>query len=86
MTARKVVRRGMGEIDKRGKLDEAFFSYQQTKDGRVLLYWYDKHVKTLAGKEAQKFASRIEGLDGKEAQLVMGKFTGNFKRGNERRA
>ena len=75
----------MGEIDKRGKLEEGFFSYQETKDGRVLLYWYEKHVKTLAGKEAAKFKSRIEGLDDTEAQLVLAKFTGNFKRGNERR-
>ncbi len=75
----------MGEIDKRGKLDEETFSYQQTKDGRVLLYWYEKHIKTLAGKEAAKFNSRIEGLDGKDAQLVLAKFTGNFRRGNERR-
>lgn len=74
----------MGEVDKRGKLEEGFFSYQLTKDGRVLLYWYEKLVKTLAGKEADKFRTRIEGLDGKEAQLVMAKFTGNFKHGNER--
>jgi hypothetical protein len=73
----------MGEVDKRGKLEEGFFSYQLTKDGRVLLYWYEKLVKTLAGEEADKFRTRIEGLEGKEAQLVMAKFTGNFKRGNE---
>lgn len=74
----------MSEIDKRGKLDEAFFSYRETKDGRVMLYWYDKHVKTLAGKEAQKFLAKIYGLEGKELQLVLAKATGNFKRGNER--
>jgi hypothetical protein len=73
----------MGEVDKRGKLEEGFFSYQLTKDGRVLLYWYEKLVKTLAGEEADKFRTRIEGLEGKEAQLVMAKFTCNFKRGNE---
>ena len=71
-------------IDKRNRLDEEFFSYRLAKDGRVLLYWYDKHVKTLSGVEAQKFLKRIEGLEGKEAQLVLAKVTGNFKRGNER--
>lgn len=75
----------MPEIDKRGKLEEEFFDYQETKDGRVLLYWYDKHIKTLSGKQAEKFLTRISGLDGTDAQLVMAKFTGNFKRGNERR-
>jgi hypothetical protein len=74
----------MGDADKRGKLAEEFFSYQETKDGRVLLYWYGKLVKTLVGKEAEKFRTRIDGLDGQEAQLVLAKFTGSFKRGNER--
>ncbi|MBC8100040.1 MAG: hypothetical protein H7Y11_11405 [Armatimonadetes bacterium] len=74
----------MDEIDKRNKLDEECFAYRETKDGRVMLYWYERHIKTLAGKEAQKFLSRIDGLEGKAAQLVLAKFTGNFKRGNER--
>lgn len=75
----------MGDVDKRGKLDEEVFSYRATKDGRILLYWHEKHVKTLAGAEAKKFAERIDGADDKEAQLVMAKATGNFKHGNERR-
>lgn len=74
----------MDEADKRGKLAEEVFSYQVTKDGRVLLYWYGKHIKTLAGKEAEKFRTRIDGLEGQAAQLVLAKFTGSFKRGNER--
>ncbi|MCK6580037.1 MAG: hypothetical protein L6Q98_18245 [Anaerolineae bacterium] len=77
----------MSDIDKRGRLDEAFFSFRATKDGRVMLYWYDKHVRTLAGEAAQKFLASIEGLDeaDKDAQLLMAKATGNFKRGNERK-
>jgi hypothetical protein len=74
----------MDNIDKRNRLDDEVFSFRETKDGRVMLYWYDKQVKTLAGSEAQKFLKKIEGLEGKEAQLVMAKVTGNFKRGNER--
>ena len=72
----------MSKIDKRNKLDEEVFSFRQTKDGRVMLYWHDKHVKTLAPTEAQKFLKKISGLDGKDAQLVMAKITGNFKHGN----
>lgn len=71
-------------IDKRGRLEEEVFSFRAAKDGRVMLYWYEKHVKTLSGKEAQRFLQRIDGLEGKDAQLVMAKVTGNFKRGNER--
>ena len=74
----------MTEIDRRNRLNEEIFSFREAKDGRVLLYWHKKHVKTLVGTEAQKFLKRIEGLEGKEAQLLMAKATGNFKHGNER--
>jgi hypothetical protein len=75
----------MAEIDKRNRLDEEVFSFRLTKDERVMIYWYDKHVKTLAGTVAKKFLQKINGLEGKEAQLVMAKITGNFKHGNERK-
>jgi len=74
----------MGEIDKRDVLDDEIFSYRALKDSKVFIYWHEKHVTTLAGKPAQKFLARIEGLEGKDAQLVMAKATGNFKHGNER--
>lgn len=74
----------MSKIDKRGKLEAEVFSYLATKDGRILLYWQGKLIKTLSGKAAQKFLAQIETLDDHEAQLVMAKATGNFKRGNER--
>ncbi|MCC6457747.1 MAG: hypothetical protein IT328_22520 [Caldilineaceae bacterium] len=74
----------MANIDKRNRLDEAPFSFREAKEGRVMLYWHEKPVKTLVGGEAQKFLKKIEGLEGKEAQLVMAKVTGNFKHGNER--
>jgi hypothetical protein len=75
----------MGEVDKRNKLGEEPFDYEITKDGLVLLYWGNKHVKTLAGKAAQKFSKQIEALSDSDTQLVMAKLTGNFKRGNERK-
>lgn len=74
----------MDEIDKRGVLDDEIFSYRVLKDGKVFIYWHEKHVTTLAGSAAPKFLKRIEGLEGKDAQLVMAKATGNFKHGNER--
>jgi len=74
----------MREIDKRGVLDGEVFSYRTLKDGKVFIYWHEKHVTTPVGKPAQKFLARIEGLEGKDAQLVMAKATGNFKHGNER--
>lgn len=75
----------MGEIDKRGKLDDEIFSYQATKSERILLYWQGKLIKTLAGKQAQKFLRQIDDAENdKDLQLIMAKATGNFKHGNER--
>lgn len=60
------------------------FDYQITKDKKALIYWQGKLVVTLAGKNAEKFIRQIEGADDDEAQLIMARVTGNFKRGNER--
>ena len=76
----------MANIDKRKRLDEEVFTFREAMDGRVMLYWHDRHVKTIAGAEARKFLKKIAGLEGKEVQLVMAKVTGNFKHGNERSA
>ena len=70
-------------IDTRGVLDEEVFSYRASKD-KVFLFWHAKQVMILKGSQAQKFLARIDGLEGKAAQLVMAKITGNFKHGNER--
>ncbi len=74
----------MADVDKRGVFDDTVFTYDELKDGRVLIYWQGKHVLTLKGDKARKFLKRVEGLDERDAQLEMAKITGNFKRGNER--
>lgn len=74
----------MSDDNKSSKLEEGFFDYSVTKDNKVLIYWYNKLVVTLAGKQAQKFLRQIDGLNDVEEQLVLARFTGNFKRGNER--
>ena len=74
----------MSNIDKRNLLDDEPFSYKEGKEDKVFIQWHGKQVKILKGKEARKFIAKITGLEPKEAQLVMAKATGNFKRGNER--
>ena len=71
-------------IDKRGVLDEEVFSCKITKGQKVLIYHQGKLVMTLKDKRAEKFISAMQGKDGKDAQLVMAKITGQFKYGNER--
>ena len=42
----------MNNIDKRGKLEEEFFSYKIVKDNRVFIYWYEKEVmKKIKARE-----------------------------------
>ncbi len=65
-------------------MDEEVFTYRVSKDDKVFICWHGKQVTILRGKEAQRFISKTNSLDGKELQLVMAKVTGNFKRGNER--
>jgi hypothetical protein len=60
------------------------FTYQETKSRKVLLFWHGRRIKILAGIAAQDFLAKINGLNEAEAQLLMAKETGNFKRGNER--
>jgi hypothetical protein len=74
----------MSNIDKHKRFDDVVFEYQQTKDGKIFIFWYGKHVTTLKGEKARKFLADVDGVDSKAAQLLMAKITGNFKRGNER--
>lgn len=72
------------DIDKRHILDGEVFAYRVTKDSTVFLYWHGKQVKIIKGSEAQRFLAKVTQLDHTDAQLLMAKITGNFKRGNER--
>ncbi len=72
------------KIDKNGYLETNPFDYQVNKNGTIFVFWEGKQIKILKGKEADKFASKLEGLDAKGVQLALAKLTGNFKRGNER--
>jgi hypothetical protein len=75
----------MSSIDKRNRLGDEPFNYRVTKDNTVFLDYNGRQVKILRGKEAEKFLKRIrEAGNTTEAQLIMAKITGNFKRGNER--
>ena len=77
------IEQASANIDKRGRLDEEIFTYRESKD-KVFIFWYKKQVMILKGQQARKFLDKIAHLDGKEAQLVLAKITGNFKHGNER--
>lgn len=71
-------------VDKRNILDEEPFSYKITKDNKVFLYWHGKQVNMLRNKDSERFITKVKNVDTKEAQLIMAKLTGNFKRGNKK--
>lgn len=71
-------------IDQHNRFAEEVFTYRTNKDGKVFIAWYGKQVMILKDKAAQQFLTKVATADAKQAQLMMAKLTGNFKRGNER--
>lgn len=61
------------------------FSYQVTKDGQIRCVRGGRHVRTVGGREAQRLTAALATAGEDEAQLLLAKATGNYKRGNERR-
>jgi hypothetical protein len=76
----------MKVIDKRGLFDKEIFVYRVSKDNKVFISYEGKQVTILSGSKAERFIAQMSGADGKDAQLIMAKATGNFKRGNEKLA
>lgn len=67
-------------------LEKEPFSYRQYKNGNVSVYYNEREVTILKGKRAETFSAQIGNASEMEAQMMMAKITGNFKRGNEREA
>ncbi|TFH73777.1 hypothetical protein E3V39_11415 [Gammaproteobacteria bacterium LSUCC0112] len=62
------------------------FSYRTRKNGRVDIVHNGSVASTLRGKTANNFLARVEAGDESDAQQLMARATGNYKRGNERLA
>ncbi|THV26223.1 hypothetical protein [Glycomyces paridis] len=57
------------------------FSYKRRSDGTVVIVHRGRAAATLRGGRAAKFLAEI---DGEDDQLVMARWTGSYKFGNER--
>lgn len=58
------------------------FSYEVRKSkGEVVIAHHGREAAVLRGRRAEKFLSQLAGRD---AQELMARATGNYKRGNER--
>ena len=53
----------------------------QRDNGSVIITHEGRHAATLRGRRAAAFLAEVAGGD---PQLVMARWTGNYKRGNER--
>ena len=59
------------------------FTYEQHAGGTVHISHHGRPATTLNGAHAARFLAEAETSD---PQLVMARWTGNYKRGNERTA
>jgi len=72
--------------DKRNVLrEERPFSWKILKNGKAFIFWNNKNIKTISGKELSKFERLLDVNDDYEIQLFLAKITGNFKHGNEKK-
>lgn len=74
----------MSDLDQRDRLKEEPFTYKETKSGKILIHYQNKLVTRVSGKKAMRLSSELSTAGTLEAQLILAKATGNFKRGNER--
>ncbi|WP_338675791.1 hypothetical protein V1460_24655 [Streptomyces sp. SCSIO 30461] len=59
------------------------FHYEQRGDGTVAITHHGRSAATLRGARADRFLAEVESGD---AQLVMARWTGAYRFGNERQA
>jgi hypothetical protein len=59
----------------------AGFRFVQRDNGTVIITHEGRHASTLRGQRAVAFLAEVAGGD---PQLVMARWTGNYRRGNER--
>jgi hypothetical protein len=62
------------------------FEYRTRGDGSVVVTHHGRAAATLRGGRAAAFLAEVDGCDDGDAQLVMARWTGNYRRGNERQA
>ena len=62
------------------------FDYIQIKNGDLIITHHGRHATFLRGKKVKIFLQKIQTMAIAEQQQYMARLTGNYKRGNERKA
>ena len=61
------------------------FVWQVAADSKVLVSRGGRQVVVVAGARGAKLAAQLETADEEQAQQLLARATGNYKRGNEKR-
>lgn len=62
------------------------FAYRHRKGGVVEIVHRGRLASTLGGRDAAEFIAQVAEQSDADAQQLMARITGNYKRGNERNA
>ena len=65
-------------------LEDDPFDWRVSKDGQVRVTRGGRVVTVLRGAAAARLIGKLDGADDDEAQQLLARATGNYKRGNER--
>lgn len=72
--------------DRDAKSEELGFSYRSRRNGAVEVLHHGRVASTLRGADAKDFLAEVQAGEEADAQQLMARVTGNYKRGNERLA
>lgn len=73
-----------GASDERGRLLADPFDYRVTKQGAVIVSRGGRPVMTAGGGDAARLIVALQRADDAQAQHLLARATGNYRRGNER--
>lgn len=62
------------------------FEYAARADGSVIITHHGRRAAVLRGPRAEQFLAEVEAETERDAQGAMARWTGNYRRGNERTA
>ena len=60
------------------------FDYKIKKDQGIMIFWRQQQVMIVKGKKAAQLILKLKAANPDEAEMILAKITGNFKRGNEK--
>ncbi|MDQ0895615.1 hypothetical protein [Agromyces ramosus] len=73
-----------GASDERDRLTADPFDYRVTKEGAVIVFRGGRPVMTVGGHDAARLVEALQLADDSQAQHLLARASGNYRRGNER--